>query len=204
MWLFLFQLVLSPWRCRWACITSTSKFFPPHVSTFARASRAFHSFFLVIRWMFSGWQSGFCTSEGSALQGAGCSAACWRTHSFCRLVLLFTAHIIQELLGFGVTNEGLNLPHVTVLIDCLPFRAYKNNTLKHHSVYEIMLPLVSPVLLFALCTTWIFVSPMDILEVHPRLFYFMVGTAFANISVSSFALCFTLAPGKRVKPPMTK
>uniref|UniRef100_A0A493TE91 Selenoprotein I n=1 Tax=Anas platyrhynchos platyrhynchos TaxID=8840 RepID=A0A493TE91_ANAPP len=62
------------------------------------------------------------------------------------------------------------------------YKAYKNNTLKHHSVYEIMLPLVSPVLLFVLCTTWIFVSPMDILEVHPRLFYFMVGTAFANIS----------------------
>uniref|UniRef100_A0A669Q7M0 Ethanolaminephosphotransferase 1 n=1 Tax=Phasianus colchicus TaxID=9054 RepID=A0A669Q7M0_PHACC len=62
------------------------------------------------------------------------------------------------------------------------YKAYKNNTLKHHSVYEIMLPLVSPVLLFVLCTSWIFVSPMDILEVHPRLFYFMVGTAFANIS----------------------
>ncbi|XP_014793042.1 PREDICTED: ethanolaminephosphotransferase 1 isoform X2 [Calidris pugnax] len=62
------------------------------------------------------------------------------------------------------------------------YKAYKNNTLKHHSVYEILLPLVSPVLLFLLCTTWIFVSPTDILEVHPRLFYFMVGTAFANIS----------------------
>ncbi|XP_064911551.1 ethanolaminephosphotransferase 1 isoform X1 [Columba livia] len=62
------------------------------------------------------------------------------------------------------------------------YKAYKNNTLKHHSVYEIMLPLVSPVLLFLLCTTWIFMSPTDILEVHPRLFYFMVGTAFANIS----------------------
>lgn len=53
-----------------------------------------------------------------------------------------------------------------------------------------MLPLVSPVLLFLLCTTWIFMSPTDILEVHPRLFYFMVGTAFANISVSGF--CFML------------
>lgn len=109
---------------------------------------------------------------------------------------MFAAHIIQELLGFGVTSEGLHLPHLTVVIDCLLFRAYKKNTLKHHSVYEIMLPLVSPVLLFALCTSWIFVSPMDILEVHPRLFYFMVGTAFANISVSGFALCFSLAPGK--------
>uniref|UniRef100_A0A8C0VF99 Selenoprotein I n=1 Tax=Cyanistes caeruleus TaxID=156563 RepID=A0A8C0VF99_CYACU len=62
------------------------------------------------------------------------------------------------------------------------YKAYKNNTLKHHSVYEILLPLVSPVLLFLLCTTWIFLSPTDILEVQPRLFYFMVGTAFANIS----------------------
>lgn len=53
-----------------------------------------------------------------------------------------------------------------------------------------MLPLVSPVLLFLLCTTWVFMSPTDILEVQPRLFYFMVGTAFANISVSSF--CFVL------------
>ncbi|KFP39296.1 Ethanolaminephosphotransferase 1, partial [Chlamydotis macqueenii] len=62
------------------------------------------------------------------------------------------------------------------------YKAYKNNTLKHHSAYEITLPLVSPVLLFLLCTAWIFLSPTDILEVHPRLFYFMVGTAFANIS----------------------
>ncbi|XP_019392819.1 PREDICTED: ethanolaminephosphotransferase 1 [Crocodylus porosus] len=62
------------------------------------------------------------------------------------------------------------------------YKAYKGNTLKHHSLYEIMLPFLSPVLLFALCTTWIFLSPSDILEVHPRLFYFMVGTAFANIS----------------------
>ncbi|NWW39743.1 EPT1 Ethanolaminephosphotransferase, partial [Panurus biarmicus] len=69
------------------------------------------------------------------------------------------------------------------------YKAYKNNTLKHHSVYEILLPLVSPVLLFLLCTTWIFLSPTDILEVQPRLFYFMVGTAFANISVRASALC---------------
>ncbi|XP_008579621.1 PREDICTED: ethanolaminephosphotransferase 1 [Galeopterus variegatus] len=29
---------------------------------------------------------------------------------------------------------------------------------------------------------WILQSPSDILEIHPRLFYFMVGTAFANIT----------------------
>lgn len=66
----------------------------------------------------------------------------------------------------------------------LLFRAYSNKTLKHDSFYEAMLPFLSPVLLFVLCTVWIFQSPSDILEAHPRLFYFMVGTAFANISVN--------------------
>ncbi|XP_026564520.1 ethanolaminephosphotransferase 1 isoform X2 [Pseudonaja textilis] len=62
------------------------------------------------------------------------------------------------------------------------YKAYAKGTLKHHSFYEAMLPFLSPVLLFILCTTWIFQSPTDILETHPRIFYFMVGTAFANIS----------------------
>ncbi|GAB5569991.1 choline/ethanolaminephosphotransferase 1 isoform X1 [Prionailurus iriomotensis] len=31
--------------------------------------------------------------------------------------------------------------------------------------------------------SWILQSPSDILEIHPRLFYFMVGTAFANITL---------------------
>lgn len=62
------------------------------------------------------------------------------------------------------------------------FRSYKSNTLKHKSVYEAMVPFFSPCLLFTLCTVWILWSPSDILEIHPRIFYFMVGTAFANIT----------------------
>ncbi|CAH2245462.1 ethanolaminephosphotransferase 1 [Pelobates cultripes] len=62
------------------------------------------------------------------------------------------------------------------------FKAYRNNTLKHKSFYESMLPLISPVLLFILCTVWVLLSPSDILEAHPRLFYFMMGTTFANIT----------------------
>ncbi|XP_028927594.1 ethanolaminephosphotransferase 1 isoform X1 [Ornithorhynchus anatinus] len=61
-------------------------------------------------------------------------------------------------------------------------KAYRNKTLKYSSVYETMLPFVSPCLLFTLSTTWIFLSPSNILETHPRLFYFMVGTLFANIT----------------------
>ncbi|XP_075057214.1 ethanolaminephosphotransferase 1 isoform X2 [Mixophyes fleayi] len=62
------------------------------------------------------------------------------------------------------------------------FKSYRNNTLKHTTFYESMLPLISPVLLFILSTLWIFLSPTQILEAHPRLFYFMVGTTFANIT----------------------
>ncbi|XP_020669855.3 ethanolaminephosphotransferase 1 isoform X2 [Pogona vitticeps] len=72
---------------------------------------------------------------------------------------------------------------VTVPMSLLNYyKAYKTRTLKHRSFYEAMLPFLSPVLLFILCTAWIFWSPSDILEAHPRLFYFLVGTAFANIS----------------------
>uniref|UniRef100_A0A8C4M0E3 Ethanolaminephosphotransferase 1 n=1 Tax=Equus asinus TaxID=9793 RepID=A0A8C4M0E3_EQUAS len=59
-------------------------------------------------------------------------------------------------------------------------KSYKNNTLKHNSVYEVLVPFFSPCLLFVLSTAWILRSPSDILERHPRVFYFMVGTAFAN------------------------
>lgn len=60
------------------------------------------------------------------------------------------------------------------------YKSYRSNTLKHSSVYEAMVPIFSPCLLFVLSTAWILQSPSGILELHPRLFYFMVGTAFAN------------------------
>lgn len=63
-------------------------------------------------------------------------------------------------------------------------RAYRNNTLKHSSLYEAFLPFLSPVLLFILSTSWVVYSPSNILELQPRIFYLMVGTAFANVTVS--------------------
>ncbi|KAJ6661139.1 hypothetical protein lerEdw1_015275, partial [Lerista edwardsae] len=84
---------------------------------------------------------------------------------------LFTAMIIGCALAVTLPMSLFNY-----------YKAYTSNTLKHHSFYEAMLPFLSPVLLFVLCTVWIFLSPSDILQAHPRLFYFMVGTAFANIS----------------------
>ncbi|MCI4387729.1 hypothetical protein PGIGA_G00077560 [Pangasianodon gigas] len=62
------------------------------------------------------------------------------------------------------------------------FKAYRSNTLKHSSVYEALLPFFSPMLLFILATLWIILSPTSILERQPRIFYLMVGTAFANVT----------------------
>ncbi|ERE67376.1 ethanolaminephosphotransferase 1 [Cricetulus griseus] len=84
---------------------------------------------------------------------------------------LFTAMIIGCALCVTLPMSLLNF-----------FRSYKSNTLKHNSIYEAMVPFFSPCLLFTLSTVWILRSPSDILEIHPRIFYFMVGTAFANIT----------------------
>lgn len=61
-------------------------------------------------------------------------------------------------------------------------KGYRNNTLKHSSLYEALLPFLSPVLLFVLSTVWVVLSPSNILELQPRIFYLMVGTAFANVT----------------------
>ncbi|KAK2824971.1 hypothetical protein Q7C36_018898 [Tachysurus vachellii] len=62
------------------------------------------------------------------------------------------------------------------------FKAYRSNTLKHSSAYEAFLPFFSPILLFILATLWVFLSPSNVLELQPRLFFLMVGTAFANVT----------------------
>lgn len=61
-------------------------------------------------------------------------------------------------------------------------KAHRTKTLKHSSLYEAFLPFLSPVLLFVLSTVWVLFSPSDILELQPRAFYLMVGTAFANVT----------------------
>uniref|UniRef100_A0A8C7P6J8 Ethanolaminephosphotransferase 1 n=1 Tax=Oncorhynchus mykiss TaxID=8022 RepID=A0A8C7P6J8_ONCMY len=62
------------------------------------------------------------------------------------------------------------------------FKASRNNTLKHSSMYEAFLPFLSPVLLCLLSSVWVIFSPSGILQQQPRVFYLMVGTAFANVT----------------------
>lgn len=70
-------------------------------------------------------------------------------------------------------------------------RAHRSNTLKHSSLYEAFLPFLSPILLFVLSTIWVVCSPSNIIELQPRIYYLMVGTAFANVTVS--VCCFSHA-----------
>uniref|UniRef100_A0A3B3DVR3 Ethanolaminephosphotransferase 1 n=1 Tax=Oryzias melastigma TaxID=30732 RepID=A0A3B3DVR3_ORYME len=65
---------------------------------------------------------------------------------------------------------------------CVAMKAHRSNTLKHSNLYEAFLPFLSPVLLFVLSTIWVVFSPSNILELQPRVFYLMVGTAFANVT----------------------
>lgn len=68
------------------------------------------------------------------------------------------------------------------------YRAHLKKTLKNDSLYEGLLPLVSPLLLFLLLTVWVVLSPGNILAKQPRLFLWMVGVAFSNVIVSMLLL----------------
>lgn len=79
-------------------------------------------------------------------------------------------------------------------------RAYRSNSLKHQSLYEAFLPFLSPALLFVLSTIWTELSPSNIIELQPRIFYLMVGTAFANVTVSPEPQPFPVLPPTRGGP----
>ncbi|XP_030069971.1 ethanolaminephosphotransferase 1 [Microcaecilia unicolor] len=87
----------------------------------------------------------------------------------------FVDILITLLLGCSIF---LSLPQTLRNI----FRAYLRKTLKTESLYEGLLPLVSPCLLFVLLSVWKALSPCDILTRQPRLFLWIVGVAFSNVT----------------------
>lgn len=60
--------------------------------------------------------------------------------------------------------------------------AYKAGHVRHKSWLEAVRPMVSVFLLFVLTLSWSVLSPSNILEREPRIFYLVVGTVFSNIS----------------------
>ncbi|CAH2285127.1 ethanolaminephosphotransferase 1-like [Pelobates cultripes] len=62
------------------------------------------------------------------------------------------------------------------------FRGYNQKTLLKPSLYEGLLPLLSPSLLCFLLSIWVAYSPCGILEKQPRLFLWMLGVTFSNVT----------------------
>ncbi|XP_062986766.1 ethanolaminephosphotransferase 1-like isoform X2 [Elgaria multicarinata webbii] len=89
--------------------------------------------------------------------------------------------------GYSFTDMLIVLTVVCCLCISLPqtfyniYKAYRNKTLLKDSLYEGLLPLISPVLLFILLTYWVIHSPCKILDKQTRLFLWMVGVMFSNL-----------------------
>uniref|UniRef100_A0A8C3MRW2 Ethanolaminephosphotransferase 1 n=1 Tax=Geospiza parvula TaxID=87175 RepID=A0A8C3MRW2_GEOPR len=100
--------------------------------------------------------------------------------------VLIAAYLLTGTVGVEVWQKPLVFGYyitdvlVILLIGKCP-NQYKSKTLKNDSLYEGLLPLVSPLLLFVLLTVWVVLSPSNILAKQPRLFLWMVGVAFSNV-----------------------
>ncbi|KAG9355844.1 hypothetical protein JZ751_000686 [Albula glossodonta] len=69
---------------------------------------------------------------------------------------------------------------IAMVIEVSVSRAHKRGSLLRNSLYEGLLPLLSPCLLFTLLTTWAVMSPSNVLTQNPRSFLWMTGVAFSN------------------------
>ncbi|RWS12881.1 ethanolaminephosphotransferase 1-like protein, partial [Dinothrombium tinctorium] len=75
---------------------------------------------------------------------------------------------------------------ISIPITCFNvYVLYKTKALKQANLYECVLPLVSLMLLFVITTFWAVYSPSDVVSKDPRVFFFMLGTFFSNIAVST-------------------
>uniref|UniRef100_UPI00358F90D1 ethanolaminephosphotransferase 1 isoform X3 n=1 Tax=Myxine glutinosa TaxID=7769 RepID=UPI00358F90D1 len=102
--------------------------------------------------------------------------------------LNFLAYTLDGVDGKQARRTGSSSPLGGTLVMTLPmslynvYRAYCSHTLKQSSLLQGLLPLFTPILLFVLCYLWGVRARGTILEVQPRLFYWLVGTYFSNIT----------------------
>lgn len=62
------------------------------------------------------------------------------------------------------------------------YKAFANKTMKQSSLYEAIRPILSTIYLFILQLVWIKYSTIEILQLEPRVFFWLTGTLFSNIS----------------------
>lgn len=63
-------------------------------------------------------------------------------------------------------------------------RSYRDKTGKNLSILEGSRPLLPLTVFVLLCLVWVKMSPTNILERDPRIFFMMSGAIFSNICVS--------------------
>jgi ethanolaminephosphotransferase len=86
-----------------------------------------------------------------------------------------SGNAVEFLLYAG--SIGLSMPVACYNV----YRGYKDKTGKMRPFFEASRPLFSPVILMIVTTLWVFLSPVDILEIEPRMFFYMVGTVFSHM-----------------------
>lgn len=63
-------------------------------------------------------------------------------------------------------------------------RSYRDKTGKNLSILEGSRPLIPLTVFVSLCLIWVKISPTNVLERDPRIFFMMSGAIFSNICVS--------------------
>uniref|UniRef100_A0AC34R7K4 Uncharacterized protein n=1 Tax=Panagrolaimus sp. JU765 TaxID=591449 RepID=A0AC34R7K4_9BILA len=62
------------------------------------------------------------------------------------------------------------------------YKSYSQGFGKQINFYEIILPMISPTILFATSVIWAKYSPNNIIDSNPRLFFWTMGVVFSNIA----------------------
>lgn len=102
--------------------------------------------------------------------------SCWTF----RLPGGFTAGQMFEA-TFYICALVTNLPVVLWNI----YKSYRDRTGKMRSFAEAMRPMVAVIVFMIISTVWVVTSPANIVDLDPRAVYFVTGTIFSNICVSS-------------------
>ncbi|XP_050701938.1 ethanolaminephosphotransferase 1-like [Eriocheir sinensis] len=62
------------------------------------------------------------------------------------------------------------------------YKSYRDKSGKMLGFWAAMRPLVNPLVFFFLGTVWVYQSGSDIINENPRMYFFMIGTIFANVN----------------------
>jgi ethanolaminephosphotransferase len=89
-----------------------------------------------------------------------------------------SGNLVEFLLYAG--SIGLSMPVAVYNV----YKGYKDGTGKMRPFLEAGRPLFSSIFLMLITSAWVLLSPSDILEVQPRVFFYTMGTIFSHNCLS--------------------